>query len=156
MEPPRTVLDTNVIISGIINRLGLPRRLLTAWRSGELTLVTSSEIIAEVERVLHKPRIQRRHALTEELIRSVVEELRSGADLVAPLAALPIQSRDPNDDMFLAVALGSAVEYVVTGDDDLLSLKGAAELGELQIVTPREFLDLLTGSDDAVPEAPSE
>ncbi len=78
----------------------------------------------------------------------MVDELQSGAIQAVPLSSLPIQSRDPNDDMFLAVALGAAATFLVSGDNDLLSLKGAPELGELRIVTVREFLDLLAETGD--------
>jgi len=142
------VVDTNLIISGVIAPTGNPYALLQAWRRGEVALITSSEIIAEVERVLHKPRLRQRYGLTDEQIQGVVDELQSGAIQAVPLSSLPIQSRDPNDDMFLAVALGAAATFLVSGDNDLLSLKGAPELGELRIVTVPEFLDLLAETGD--------
>ena len=63
--------------------------------------------------------------------------------MVSPLAPLPIHSRDSHDDKFLAVALGGNAEYLITGDDDLLVLQGDPRLGTLQIVTAREYLQLL-------------
>ena len=54
--------------------------------------------------------------------------------------------RDPNDDMVIACALKAGANYIVTRDKDLLSL-GAYE--GIQIVTPRQLLDLLAASSSA-------
>lgn len=51
--------------------------------------------------------------------------------------------RDPKDVMILASALSGRAHYIVTGDDDLLSLDGAPALGALRIVTVRDFLAIL-------------
>lgn len=120
-----------------------------------MLLVTSTELVAEVDRVLHRSRIQRKYALTDERIQEFVASLRAGAVHANPLSPLPLSCRDPNDDMFLAVALGGAADYLVTGDTDLLALANAPELGDLQIVTVRSFVDLLAGSDTPSPESPS-
>jgi len=56
---------------------------------------------------------------------------------------LPVEVRDPKDEMILASALGGKADYLVTGDDDILVLQDDARLGKLQIVTARAFLNLL-------------
>jgi hypothetical protein len=48
--------------------------------------------------------------------------------------------RDPNDDMFLAVAVNAQAPYVVTGDKDLLAL---GKYKSIEIVSPQEYLALL-------------
>ena len=60
------VVDTNLIISGVIAPTGNPYALLQAWRRDEVALITSSEIIAEVERVLHKPRLRQRYGVSSQ------------------------------------------------------------------------------------------
>ena len=61
----RSVIDTNVIVSGIIIPKGNPYKILKMWGKGEFVFVTSREIIDEVIRVLHYPKIQKRYKLTE-------------------------------------------------------------------------------------------
>lgn len=46
--------------------------------------------------------------------------------------------RDPNDDMFLSAALAGKVDYIVSGDKDLLVLNSVLDL---KIINPRQFLD---------------
>ena len=56
---------------------------------------------------------------------------------------LPVQVRDPKDEHVLAAALSGKADYLVTGDEDLLHLDGDPKLGNLQIITAREFVNLL-------------
>ena len=54
----RVVLDTNVYVSGTVLSHGTPFDILEAWRRQAYVLITSEAIIAEIERVLHYPRIR--------------------------------------------------------------------------------------------------
>lgn len=139
----QAVLDTNVLVSGVIVPQGNSGQLLDAWQRDAFALVTSPRLIAEFERVLHRARIRRKYQVIEEQIVGLIESLRLAARQEAPLDTLPIRSRDPKDDPFLAVALAAHADYLVTGDDDLLSLDGAPALGTLRIVTVRAFLVIL-------------
>ncbi len=60
----RAVLDTNTIVSAIIVPVGIPARILTAARTGQLSIVTSPPIVTEVLRALQRDRIQRKYGLT--------------------------------------------------------------------------------------------
>ena len=52
-QRPGVMVDTNVLVSGIINPYGLPRHLLDAWETERVQLLTSSELIAEAVRMPH-------------------------------------------------------------------------------------------------------
>jgi hypothetical protein len=135
----RAVIDTNVLVSGVIAPHGAPRRVLEAWHAGGFALITSEAIIAEARRVLRYPRICGRYRLTEGDIVAVVDSLRNDAEVVAGLYEVR-KSVDPTDDVFLACALEGRAEYVVSGDAHLL------EIGTYQgvlIVTPRQFMAIL-------------
>lgn len=106
-------------------------------------LLISPELISEVKEVLERPRIGAKYSLTVQEISDFVARLQRTAEPVVPLDPLPVRSRDPKDDKFLAVALGGAADYLLTGDDDLLVLDGDPALGSLRIITVRAFLDLL-------------
>jgi putative PIN family toxin of toxin-antitoxin system len=145
MHPPipRVVIDTNVLVSGVINIHGLPHRLLEAWYADQVALLTELSLMAEAIRVLQRPRIRTKYGLTMERITELRERIVRTAELVTPLSPLPVHSRDAHDDIFLAVALGGKAEYLITGDDDLLVLDGHPALGTLRIVSVRDFLEIL-------------
>jgi len=49
---------------------------------------------------------------------------------------VPNICRDPNDDMIIACAIDAAADYIVTGDEDLLTLK---RYKDIVIINPRNF-----------------
>lgn len=142
----RAVVDTNVLVSGLISEQGVPRQIITAWHQRQFTLLTSALIIAEAMRVLHYPRLQTTYRLSEEDILLFRDALLNDALVLEDLYQVT-RSRDPQDNIFLACALEGQADYVVSGDAHLLEIKyyhGA------QIVTPRQFLDLLKASTATV------
>jgi putative PIN family toxin of toxin-antitoxin system len=139
----RVVVDTNLLISGTILKRGQPFSVLEAWRQGRFTLLISSEQRAEVEDVLHRPKIQQRYEISLEEIVTLLHLLDSTASRPKTRRRLPVHVRDPKDDQILAAALGGKAEYLVTGDDDLLALRDEPRLRSLKIVTAREFLEAL-------------
>jgi putative PIN family toxin of toxin-antitoxin system len=56
----RAVFDVGVIVSGVLTAGGPPGQILDRWRDGELDLVVSSALLAELERVLSYEKIRRR------------------------------------------------------------------------------------------------
>jgi putative PIN family toxin of toxin-antitoxin system len=112
----RVLLDTNVLISGVLFR-GVPRTLLERAIRGELDLVTSPALLDELEDVL-----VRSFEFPSELARAVRTELDTLAEVVVP-AEVPPVSRDPDDDQVLAAAIVGHADAVVTGDQDLLVLE---------------------------------
>lgn len=58
-------------------------------------------------------------------------EIRIPIELPGPV------SRDPDDDKFIACALAAGIKWIISGDDDLLSISGYQGL---KIVTPAQFL----------------
>lgn len=140
---PRATIDTNLFVSALITPRGLPGLLLRAWERGEFVVVTSPALVTELEAVLARDKLRARYFLSPEAVGRLVGRLRYVAEQAAVPADLPIHSRDPNDDKFLAAALGGGADFLVTGDEDLLVLDGEPALGRLRIATAREFLELL-------------
>ncbi len=64
----RVVVDTNIFVSGILVNQGYPHRLLRLWQRGEIVLITTPGLIAEVDRTLHRDRIRRKYPISEEEI----------------------------------------------------------------------------------------
>ncbi len=125
----RVVFDTNVLISALVFG-GLPRALLIRVFRGEMTLVTSSVLLNELEEILVV-----RFAHDASLARTVRAEIELLAEVVeAP--ELARVARDRDDDAVLAAAIAGKASAIVTGDRDLLVL---VEHEGIRIVTPRDF-----------------
>ena len=138
----RAVLDTNVIVSGVISKKGPSAQLMVAWAEHVFDLVTSDAIISEIQRVLSEPRLKNVFNITDERFVELVEALREDSILVAG-AVHDIQggvSSDPSDEIFLAAGLDGNADVVVSGDKDLL---GIESFRGIVILTPRQFLDRL-------------
>lgn len=63
---------------------------------------------------------------------------------VSGTTVLPVAVRDVKDEKILASAVDGTVDYLVTGDIDLLILNGNPALGVLKIVTVRDFISILS------------
>ncbi|GAB3771765.1 hypothetical protein GCM10028818_10990 [Spirosoma horti] len=66
----------------------------------------------------------------------ILEQVSKDARLVIPTNDLPINSRDPDDNNVLQVALFVKANFIITGDRDLLDLK---EVGGVTIINPSDF-----------------
>jgi putative PIN family toxin of toxin-antitoxin system len=118
----RTVLDTNVFVSGLISPKGPPAAIFRALRSREFILVSSPPINEKIIEVLNRPYIRDRYGLGD-LIFDVSFVLWELAELVIDLPVVKVCS-DPEDDKFLATADAGRADYLVTGDvGDLLRLR---------------------------------
>jgi hypothetical protein len=134
------VLDTNVLVSALITPGGLPDRLVQHWEAGDLTLVTSNEQLAEVDRVLAYKKLQR-FIRTEQAAR-LIANLRGVAIIAEELPDVNV-STDASDNLILATAIAGKASHLATGDHgDLLILK---QVEGVSIVSVREAVDLLAG-----------
>jgi putative PIN family toxin of toxin-antitoxin system len=136
---PRAVLDTNVFVSGLINAHGSPASVLKALRLGQFILVSSPSINEEFIKVLNRPRIRERYGIGDRIfdISFILWEL---AELVIDPPGVKV-SADPEDDKFIATAVGGKAEYLVTGDaSHLLNVR---QHEGVTILSPRSFLERL-------------
>lgn len=136
MATLRVVLDTNVLLSGIAYPASVPGKIMSAWRHGSVDVLLSVYILDELRRVL--PRLNNRHGLTLAEIEDLVDALSFQAEVIEPLASVEPDLRDIDDlpvlGTLLAALKTSDVDYLITGDKDLLVM------GErYPIVTPAIF-----------------
>ena len=137
----KVVLDTNVFVSSLLVRQGLPARVLDAWRERRYLLVISPAILSEIESTLRYPRIRRKYAVTDDDLTGLRTLLERDALLVpgnlSLAGALP---DDPTDEKVLACAVEAAADLIVSGDRHLLDL-GAYQ--DIPVLTARAFLERL-------------
>ena len=129
----RVVLDTNVYISGIFFS-GAPYEILEAWRDGRIQIVVSPDILEEYQRVGETLASQFPHIDLQRLFEllTVNAEVVPSENLAEPVCI------DPDDDKFLACALTSGAEYIISGDKHLLRASGYKGL---KVLSPRRFVD---------------
>jgi uncharacterized protein len=127
----RVVLDTNVLVSGL-GWAGPPAEIVDAVTAGELTLLSSPALIAELRRVLSYPKLAKVFADPN----AVADLVESGSIQILTSTRLQVVD-DDSDNRVLEAALDGGAEVIVSGDDDLLSLGSFQGIG---IVTPAAFL----------------
>ena len=131
----RVVLDTQVLLRGAVARTeSLTSKIYDAWREGRLTLLLSEPIAAEVEELLLRPEVLQKLHLNPVEARALVTLVRRRALFVTPVTPIR-QSRDPADDKFLECAVAGEADYIVSADDDLLSLTAVQGIPVLDVPT---------------------
>ena len=133
----KVVLDTNVFISSVFFG-GQPGKILAAWRDGKIMLVLSTEILEEYIEVLHRLEKLYPPVEADPIIALVLAD--SEIISVPPLNG-PVSS-DPDDDKFIACALKSGANLIISGDKHLLAV---SDYRGIKVVKPSEFLKELPG-----------
>lgn len=133
----RIVYDTSVLAT-IVSRRDLILLLQSDVLTGKVSLITSTYIMDELERVLAS-----KFGMTKQGAKSRTRLLERVADVAQPKHIAQV-SRDAKDDPVIAAALAGGAEYIVTLDRDLLVLK---KHESVQIVTPDDFKEIIARLD---------
>lgn len=130
----RVVLDANVVFAGVGWR-GEAHNCLLAMARRRITVFATLEILEEVRALVAERGSKFKHA-PDNLLTWYYERVK----LVEPAPLGKQRSRDVKDDPYLACALAAGAKFVVSRDDDLLTLQKPFGI---QILTPRELLTKL-------------
>lgn len=131
------VIDTNLFISGLFGRNTTTTQLQELWIRQEFRLGTSLEIMKEVSRVLQYPRIKARLIDDDETVRRFFRLVFCKAVVAKDNFQTDRIVEDPTDNKFLACALEIKADFIVSGDNHLLSLK---HFHRTQIVDAKAFI----------------
>ena len=104
------VIDTNVVVSGLLNPHGPSARVLDAVLDGRVRLVYDARILAEYRDVLHRPRLK----IAPDKIAAFLTGLQS--QMIVTPAPLGITGPDADDIVFLETALATSDKTIVTGN----------------------------------------
>jgi putative PIN family toxin of toxin-antitoxin system len=126
----KVVLDTNVFLSGIF-WAGTASEVLNLWAKDRVEVIVSPFILEEYERILGE--MDQRRPGQSDFWRLFIVQFST---LIHPREMFRL-CRDPKDNMFLDCAVAGGAKYLVSGDKDLLMLKGVAGV---KILSPAEFL----------------
>ena len=127
----KVVLDTNIFISGIFWK-GSSNRIITRWKEGKFTLVTSLEAVSEIIKVLKDFKIK----LSDDMVKEWVDLIVRNSIIVEPKEKITIVKDDPKDNIFIETAVAGNVDYIVSQDNHLLKLR---EFRGIKIIMPEEF-----------------
>jgi len=133
MGKTKATLDTNILISAL-GWTGNPKQVFDKVVNGEVELFISNEQFDELSEAIEYPKFQFTQQ-QKDRFKSLILEL---SNFVKPLERIDAVKKDPDDNMVLEAAVAGNVEYIVSGDPDLLELK---EFRGIKIRTPRKFLE---------------
>jgi putative PIN family toxin of toxin-antitoxin system len=132
----RIVLDTNVLVSGLLRHGSVPQQVLELAIAGQCEWLVDSRIEAEYQRVLRRPFL---HPVSAQVGAVLAVVGRRAIRIVAAPLALTLP--DESDRPFLEVAVAGGADAIVTGNAKHFRPGG----GTISIpgIGPREFLELL-------------
>lgn len=129
----RIVLDTNVLVSGLLSPFGPPGEIVRMVSSGAVTLCVDARVRSEYEEVLARPRF----AFDPDAVGALLDYVDVYGEIVAsgPLSArLP----DPDDEPFLEIAVAGEADCLVTGNRVHFPQES---LAGVRVLTPAEFME---------------
>jgi putative PIN family toxin of toxin-antitoxin system len=145
MQHLRVVLDTNVVLSALLFRSGRLSQLRDSWQGKRFVPVVCHQTMTELVRVLGYKKFKLSQADANNILALYIpyveaHTLKRSASIMAHVP----QCRDPKDQIFLHLAHSAEVNYLVTGDEDLLVLDDSQQPHtSFKICTPLNFLTSL-------------
>ena len=130
----KVVIDTNVFVSALFSAHGTPRRIIDLWKTSEITLCITKEILEEYIDVLRRFDFIEKHELKRLLD---LFKKRMNLIFIAFTSSLSVIKDDPGDNKFIECAVAAKAQYIISGDKHLKALK---VYRNIKIVSPSEFL----------------
>lgn len=130
----KIVIDTNVMISAVFFG-GQPRKLIEHLFKDDFSAFVSPEIVQEYIETYNEIHRKYSDKGNPDILRKIVEKSK----MIFPEVKISV-CRDSDDDKFISCAVEGKCLYIVSGDNDLLSLK---TVENVEIITVSEFLKML-------------
>ncbi len=131
----RVVLDTNILVSGLLHN-GKPRRLLELAVQGKIEIVSSVEMIEELGEVLSREKFGLRKEEQAIMLDFVIRVSR----ITVLKSKFKAVKEDPDDDTVINTAYDGNADYIVSGDGKVLGLK---QFGKILIMKADDMLKLV-------------
>jgi putative PIN family toxin of toxin-antitoxin system len=131
------VLDTNVIVSGLLRPFSKAALILTLVADGIIQVAYDLRLLSEYRDVLNRPKFD----FAKENVEAFLTQVEQEGFLVS-VKPLEIHLPDPEDEPFLEVAIAGRVEAIVTGNKRHFPRK---QYEGVKILSPVEFLELMKG-----------
>jgi putative PIN family toxin of toxin-antitoxin system len=127
------VIDTNVLVAGLLSPFGPCGEIVRMVSSGELSLCFDARIFSEYAEVLRRPKFR----FAEGKITALLDQIEHRGRTVASsplLQSLP----DPDDEPFLEVAMACQAACLVTGNHAHFP---PPLCQPVKVLSPSEFLE---------------
>ncbi len=135
----RVVIDTNVLVSGVMNPHGPPGRIVDHALAGTFTVLYDDRIMSEYREVLARPAFG--FSLTD--IDALLDFIETTGEKITG-RPLPIVLPDAGDLPFLEVAVAGRADALITGNTR--HFKPQRGQRDVYVSTPAEFVRSLAGS----------
>ena len=136
----KIVLDTNVLVSGLLTPFGPSGKIVRMVFSGELTVYIDARILSEYKEVLHRPKFK----FDKDRIGILLDFIMQYGQFVSS-SPLKNQLPDPDDEPFLEVAIAGMEKYLVTGNSKHYP---SSVFQGINILSPSEFLEFYRNQDN--------
>lgn len=133
---PRVVLDTNVLLDWLVFRDPAVATLVGAIACGRLQWVATPAMRTEFERVLAYPQVAR--FSPDAAVAARCWELHARLHDAAPAAA-PMRCGDPEDQMFIDLAVAARARWLLSKDRELLKLARRASAFGVAVLPPARW-----------------
>lgn len=134
----KATYDTNTLASATVALHGSISFLFNALINGEVEMITSKPLLAELSKTLQKSYFTSR--LSEDQAKSFIDLVQRRSTITPITTPIPKVATHPEDDIVLATAESGKASYIVTGDHGLQNLK---KFKNIQIVNPKTFAEIL-------------
>jgi putative PIN family toxin of toxin-antitoxin system len=108
----KIVLDTNIVVSGLLNSQGNPAQVLALVLAGAVQICHDEQILAEYAEVLARPRFK----FDPKRVRDVLTKIETDGLPIEATDQRDLNLPDTDDEPFLVVALAASADFLVTGN----------------------------------------
>ena len=137
----KIVLDTNVLVSALLHPGSLPSRVVDLVLTRQVTLAFDLRIFGEYQEVLLRPEF----AFPPQQVSDLMAFLWSVGERVQA-ASLPLRLPDPDDVMFIEVAVSALADALVTGNGKHFPV---SQRHGVRVLSPREWLTVWANKESA-------
>ena len=130
----KIVLDTNVLVSALLKPNSIPGRILDLVLARQVVIVLDHRIFVEYRDVLNRPEF----VLPRDAVTDLLDFLWHSSERIQG-GEFAVQLPDPEDRMFIEVAVSSLADVLVTGN---IKHFPTSQRHGVHVLTPRQFLDL--------------
>lgn len=149
-KPQGVVFDCNIFVQMFLNTNGTAFRCYDLVKTGAVELFVTGEILAEVAEVLSRPRFKSMVPdITSELLENFMTDIAAMAIEIKNVPEEFKYQRDPDDEIYLNLAIAVRADYVISLDNDLLDLTNKTGKDSLdfqrrypmlRVITPNRLL----------------
>jgi len=137
----KVILDANIFVSAVLKPHSDLAKIFELVREDKIKLILSEDILSEIRAVLLYPKIKKRHRRTQKEIDEFLNKASQASILAQGRIDTDEIREDPADNKYLSAALEAKVDFIVSGDHHLKTLK---VFEGIRILDPSAFLVLLT------------